>query len=40
MHDVKHPGYNNDFMIKKDTEIALTYNDKSVLENYHISTAF
>ena len=39
-HDVGHPGYNNDFQIKMMTDLTITYNDKSVLENYHISLTF
>ena len=39
-HDVGHPGYNNDFQIKMHTDLAITYNDKSVLENYHISLTY
>jgi len=40
IHDVGHPGYNNSFQSNSFSSIALTYNDNSVLENYHISTAF
>ena len=39
-HDVGHPGYNNDYQIKMVTDLSITYNDKSVLENYHISLTF
>ena len=39
-HDVGHPGYNNDYQIKMFTDLSITYNDKSVLENYHISLTF
>ena len=39
-HDVGHPGYNNDYQIKMLTHLSVTYNDKSVLENYHISLTF
>ena len=39
-HDVGHPGYNNDYQIKMLTDLSVTYNDKSVLENYHISLTF
>ena len=39
-HDYKHPGVNNNFL--KDTKniLAIKYNDKSILENMHISEAF
>lgn len=40
IHDFKHPGTNNNFHINFLTDIALTFNDISVLENYHISEAF
>ena len=40
VHDLDHPGYNNAFIINSNHEIALTYNDKSVLENFHISSFF
>ena len=39
-HDYKHPGLNNNYLMNSFTNIAITYNDKSVLENYHVSEAF
>eukprot|EP00727_Mastigamoeba_balamuthi_P011282 m51a1_g6777 putative camp-specific 3 -cyclic phosphodiesterase (709) ;mRNA; f:127105-129811 len=39
-HDVDHPGLNNAFQIATRSELALRYNDKSVLENHHAATAF
>ncbi|ETO12558.1 hypothetical protein RFI_24817 [Reticulomyxa filosa] len=39
-HDLGHDGYNNAYHIAVGSDIALTYNDVSVLENYHISRTF
>ena len=39
-HDLGHPGLNNNFHINARTELALTYNDNSCLENYHCSKLF
>jgi len=40
VHDMGHDGKNNLFHINVQDEFALTYNDRSVLENYHVSQAF
>lgn len=40
VHDLGHPGYTNMFQINSLSDCALTYNDISVLENYHISETF
>jgi hypothetical protein len=47
MHDFKHPGLNNNYMINSKNEISIRYNGKllltldiSVLENYHVSESF
>ena len=39
-HDLSHPGYSNDYLIRSNNIIALNYNDIHVLENYHISQMF
>jgi hypothetical protein len=39
-HDVGHPGVNNIFMKKSVTSLALLYNDRSILENYHCTVTF
>ena len=39
-HDLSHPGYSNDYLIRSNNNIALDYNDIHVLENYHISQMF
>ncbi|KAJ1919825.1 3',5'-cyclic-nucleotide phosphodiesterase [Mycoemilia scoparia] len=36
-HDAGHPGLNNIFMVKAQTQLAELYNDQSVLENFHAS---
>ena len=39
-HDYKHPGLNNNYLIETNNEIAIRYNDYSILENMHISETF
>ena len=40
VHDTDHPGVNNLYLVATRDRLALRYNDKSVLENHHISWAF
>eukprot|EP00927_Polykrikos_kofoidii_P002179 TRINITY_DN10853_c0_g1_i2.p1 TRINITY_DN10853_c0_g1~~TRINITY_DN10853_c0_g1_i2.p1 ORF type:complete len:592 (-),score=78.58 TRINITY_DN10853_c0_g1_i2:27-1802(-) len=40
IHDMGHDGRNNAFHINKQDQLALTYNDRSVLENFHVASAF
>jgi len=40
IHDFRHPGVGNDFLVNTNDDIATTYNDNSVLENWHTSQAF
>jgi hypothetical protein len=39
-HDLGHPGLNNGYHINASTELGLTYNDHSCLENFHTSYLF
>eukprot|EP01137_Pigoraptor_chileana_P035487 Opistho-2@29584 len=39
-HDGQHPGLNNSYQIAARTDLALLYNDISVLENHHASHLF
>lgn len=39
-HDVDHPGLNNIFLANSRHELAMTYNDKSPLEQHHAATLF
>ena len=39
-HDIGHPGTNNRFMVQTKHELALHYNDMSVLENMHARDLF
>lgn len=40
VHDLSHPGVNNDFLVKSRDSTAIVYNDRSVNENMHVSKAF
>ena len=40
VHDVDHPGNTNMFEINSQSYLSLLYNDQSVLESHHCSTAF
>ena len=40
VHDLEHTGNNNDFEVKARTQLALKYNDASVLENHAVACAF
>ena len=39
-HDIGHPGLTNTFQINSSSDMAITYNDSSCLENFHLSTLF
>eukprot|EP01105_Mastigella_eilhardi_P009886 TRINITY_DN2319_c0_g1_i1.p1 TRINITY_DN2319_c0_g1~~TRINITY_DN2319_c0_g1_i1.p1 ORF type:complete len:667 (+),score=131.69 TRINITY_DN2319_c0_g1_i1:1061-3061(+) len=40
IHDADHPGTNNNFQVAVGSELALLYNDTSVLENHHLCVGF
>ena len=40
VHDVDHPGVNNYYILNIKSPLAIVYNDKSILENWHAATAF
>ena len=40
IHDYRHPGLNNAFHVAISHSLAIRYNDKSVLEAYHVAEFF
>jgi hypothetical protein len=38
-HDLEHPGVGNSYQVNAQTELALRYNDTSVLESHHAALA-
>ncbi|XP_063284758.1 dual specificity calcium/calmodulin-dependent 3',5'-cyclic nucleotide phosphodiesterase 1A isoform X1 [Pelobates fuscus] len=40
IHDYEHTGTTNNFHIQTRSEVAILYNDRSVLENHHVSAAY
>uniref|UniRef100_A0A8C6Y783 Phosphodiesterase n=1 Tax=Naja naja TaxID=35670 RepID=A0A8C6Y783_NAJNA len=40
IHDYEHSGTTNNFHIQTQSDTAILYNDRSVLENHHLSAAF
>ncbi|KAL0483015.1 hypothetical protein AKO1_014909, partial [Acrasis kona] len=40
VHDIDHPGVNNNYERLRESDRALLYNDQSILENYHCSQTF
>ncbi|XP_032807131.2 dual specificity calcium/calmodulin-dependent 3',5'-cyclic nucleotide phosphodiesterase 1A-like isoform X2 [Petromyzon marinus] len=40
IHDLEHTGTTNNFHIQTRSDVAILYNDRSVMENHHVSTAY
>eukprot|EP01029_Cantina_marsupialis_P012905 TRINITY_DN2856_c0_g2_i1.p1 TRINITY_DN2856_c0_g2~~TRINITY_DN2856_c0_g2_i1.p1 ORF type:complete len:960 (-),score=188.83 TRINITY_DN2856_c0_g2_i1:533-3412(-) len=40
IHDLRHNGLSNRFLVQTKHDLAIRYNDRSVLENYHLYCAF
>nr|KAJ3419533.1 rRNA-processing endoribonuclease [Polyrhizophydium stewartii] len=40
VHDVDHPGYNNNFLVQIQHPLAILYNDVAILESHHASKTF
>lgn len=40
IHDYEHTGTTNNFHVQSRSNLAMLYNDRSVLENYHLSASF
>ncbi|XP_041434439.1 calcium/calmodulin-dependent 3',5'-cyclic nucleotide phosphodiesterase 1A isoform X1 [Xenopus laevis] len=40
IHDFEHTGTTNNFHIQTRADVAILYNDRSVLENHHVSAAY
>ncbi|XP_048341351.1 dual specificity calcium/calmodulin-dependent 3',5'-cyclic nucleotide phosphodiesterase 1A isoform X2 [Sphaerodactylus townsendi] len=40
VHDYEHNGTTNNFHIQTRSDVAILYNDRSVLENHHVSAAY
>lgn len=40
IHDVDHPGLSNQFLINSSSDLAILYNDESILENNSLAVAF
>ena len=40
IHDYNHTGTTNNFHIQSTSDLAIVYNDKSVLENHHVAAFF
>eukprot|EP00947_MAST-08B_sp_MAST-8B-sp1_P003775 g3775.t1 len=40
IHDFRHPGRSNYFLVVTHDDVALRYNDAAVLENFHVAEAY
>ena len=39
-HDLGHPGLTNNFQVNSLSDLSITYNDNSCLENFHLAKLF
>jgi len=40
IHDFRHPGKSNNYLIKAKHDLAIQYNDRSILESMHVAETF
>ena len=40
IHDFKHPGLTNSFLVHTQDDLAITYSDDSVLERFHLASGY
>ncbi|RWS14017.1 cAMP-specific 3', partial [Dinothrombium tinctorium] len=40
IHDIDHPGVTNQYLVNSSSELAIMYNDESVLESHSLAVAF
>jgi hypothetical protein len=40
IHDYEHTGHTNNFHVQSSSDLAMLYNDRSVLESHHVSACY